>query len=183
MKIYTRAGDRGETGLIGGLRVPKDHPRVEAYGAIDEANAILGVVLNRLREPDLAEILAEVQRDLFVIGALLATPPESRSRKSVEAIDESRITQLERWIDAADQELPPLRNFVLPGGTEAAALLHQARTVVRRAERRCVGIVEGAGSDGSALRYLNRLSDFLFVMARLVNRRGGAGDRIWTPEE
>ena len=182
MKIYTKTGDGGETGLFGGGRVPKDHERVEAYGAVDEANAVIGVVVADLTDPAVGEMLVEVQDRLFQIGALLATPPEARTAKAIRSMEEEDITRLEEWIDGAEAVLPPLRSFILPGGTISGARLHHARTVLRRAERRVVPMVRADEVDGSALRYLNRLSDFLFVMARLVNHRAGVAETEWTSE-
>lgn len=180
MKIYTKGGDGGETSLFGGQRVRKDHERVEAYGAVDEANAILGVAIAHVTDPEIGELLTEVQAQLFELGALLATPAGTASSRAVAAIEERHITELERLIDEAERELPPLKRFILPGGTATAAHLHHARTVVRRAERRTVGLVDGGAVDSSALRYLNRLSDFLFVFARLANRRAGETETTWS---
>jgi cob(I)alamin adenosyltransferase len=179
VKIYTKTGDEGETGLYGGGRVPKDHVRVEAYGAVDEANAALGVAIAHLESPDVGELLVHVQNVLFEIGAILSTPPDASPKKAIRAIAEEEIARLERAIDDADGQLPDLRQFILPGGTLAGAALHHARTVVRRAERRTAPLTRGSEADGSVLRYLNRLSDLLFVLARLENRRAGEVDRPW----
>jgi cob(I)alamin adenosyltransferase len=179
VKIYTRTGDGGETGLFGAGRVPKDHPRVEAYGAVDEANAVIGVALAHEEDPAIGGMLVEIQAQLFDLGALLATPAESKAKGAPSAIAPERIAQLESWIDAAEAELPALRSFILPGGGCAAASLHHARTVVRRAERRTVTLIRTGAVDRSALVYLNRLSDLLFVLARLSNRRAGEPETRW----
>ncbi len=181
MKIYTRTGDAGDTGLFGGGRVPKDHPRVAAYGDVDELNSALGVV--RATPPaDLADTLLEaVQRDLFAIGGHLATPDPERVRKALARAELSagRVAEFERAIDAADAALPPLRAFVLPAGCPKAAALHLARTVCRRAERSVVRLAHEAEVPGLFLVYLNRLSDLLFALARLANHRAGCGDVTW----
>jgi cob(I)alamin adenosyltransferase len=187
MKIYTKTGDRGETGLFGGQRVRKDHARVEAYGDVDELNSLLGVAAGRLAAGEQEEMVLGVQRiqaDLFVIGAHLATPrPEDGGRENahVPPLPEGRVEEMERWIDAAEEELEPLRNFVLPGGGEAGAYLHLARTVCRRAERRCVSLAHVAHIEEEVIVYLNRLSDLLFTLARLANHRAGVADVPWVP--
>lgn len=180
MKIYTKTGDEGETGLYGGGRVPKDDRRVEAYGAVDEANAVLGIAIAQLESPDIGELLVHVQNVLFEIGAILSTPPEATPKKAIRRVAEVEIARLERAIDDADEHLPDLRQFILPGGTPSGAALHHARTVVRRAERRISPLVREGATDGSVLRYVNRLSDLLFVLARLENRRAGEADRPWS---
>lgn len=179
MKIYTKAGDDGTTGLLAPGRVRKDSPRIDAYGAVDELNAALGLV--RASEPDAEAdaLLAAVQEDLFVVGAALADPdPSGRFHR---AVDDERTARLERSIDAMERELPPLTEFILPGGTPAAAQLHLARTICRRAERLTVALARAEGEDvpGQVLAYLNRLSDFLFVLARAINRRAGVADAPW----
>jgi cob(I)alamin adenosyltransferase len=181
MKIYTKTGDGGDTGLFGGGRVSKDHPRVEAYGDVDELNAVIGVVRAAEPMPHVDELLVEIQRDLFAIGALLATPDQEKMRKHLEKarIDDSRIAELERAIDACDAELVPLRTFILPGGTSKAAALHLARTVCRRAERRVISLRHGEEIPEIAVIYLNRLSDLLFTLARLVNHRAGGAEVAW----
>ena len=181
MKIYTKTGDAGETGLFGGGRVPKDHPRVEAYGDVDELNAVLGMARSAEPMPRVDEVLAPVQRDLFSLGALLATPDLGKMRQHLEKarIDDDRIAQLEHAIDAGEEELEPLRAFILPGGTPKAAALHVARTVCRRAERRVIALDRaGAGIPPVVVRYLNRLSDLLFVLARSAGGEGQAPSRI-----
>lgn len=177
MKIYTRTGDEGETGLFGGGRVPKDHPRVAAYGTLDELNALIGWVLTRLEDAEVADRLTSIQRDLFAIGSHLATPADARSRKHLPPLPEERVAEFEGWIDAADQELEPLEAFILPGGGEAGAALHLARTVCRRTERAVVAL--GDDVEPGITVYLNRLSDLLFVWARLVNHRAGETETPW----
>lgn len=181
MRIYTRTGDSGDTGLFGGGRVVKNHPRVEAYGDVDELNAVIGMARAVELMPRIDEVLVPVQRDLFGLGALLATPDPDKMQRQLEKarIDEDRIEQLERAIDAAESELEPLTAFILPGGTQKAAALHVARTVCRRAERRVVTLQGEAELPPLVIIYLNRLSDLLFVLARLANRRAGAGEVTW----
>ena len=182
MKIYTKTGDRGETGLFGGGRVAKDHVRVDAYGEVDELNSTLGLAIVHLEaagEAELAAGLRQVQADLFTVGAVLATPaPEDGGRESsyIPALDPARVEALERWIDAADAELEPLKSFILPGGSPAAAVLHLARTVCRRAERRTVDCGEDVNRE--CVRYLNRLSDLLFILSRGAN---GDDEPLWEP--
>jgi cob(I)alamin adenosyltransferase len=185
LKIYTRTGDGGTTGLFGGARVAKDHPRIEAYGTVDETNSVVGMVraLLPLDGVDLAHtILAQVQDDLFVLGADLATP--HTAKPVVPRVTEEQVTQLETWVDACNEDLPPLKTFVLPGGHPAAAQLHVARTVCRRAERLVVRAAEReiVGEIGeSAIVYLNRLSDVLFTLALWVNHQVGVPETPWTP--
>lgn len=181
MRIYTKTGDEGETGLFGGGRVGKDDPRVEAYGAVDELNAVLGMARAVELMPRVDEVLVPVQRDLFAIGALLATPDLAKMAEQLAKarIDDSRIAELERAIDAGEAELDPLRSFILPGGTPKAAALHVARTVCRRAERRVVTLRRDVSLPQLVVIYLNRLSDLLFVLARVANRRAGAGEVTW----
>ena len=181
MKIYTKTGDEGQTGLFGGGRVGKDHPRVEAYGDVDELNAVLGVARSVEMMPRIDEVLVPIQRDLFGIGALLATPNPEKMRQQLEKarIDDERIAQLERAIDDGEAELEPLRAFIVPGGTPKAAALHVARTVCRRAERRVVHLQHEVEIPQLVVIYLNRLSDLLFVLARVANRRAGAGEVTW----
>ncbi len=181
MKIYTRTGDEGATALFGGGRVEKDHPRVEAYGDVDELNAALGMARSIDMMPRIDEVLVPVQRDLFAIGALLATPDHDKMREQLSKarIDEQRIAELESAIDACEQELEPLRSFIIPGGTPKAAALHVARTVCRRAERRVVTLAHEIDLPTLVVIYLNRLSDLLFMLARVANRRAGAGEVTW----
>ncbi len=181
MKIYTRTGDQGETGLFGGGRVPKDHPRVAAYGDVDELNAVLGVA--RATAPDAAfdALLNVVQRDLFSIGGYLATPDPAKVAAALAKAElpSTRIGEFERAMDEAEAELPPLRAFVLPAGTPQAAALHHARTVWRRAERSVVHLARDTEVPPLFVTYLNRLSDLLFTLARLANHRAGVADDPW----
>lgn len=172
MKIYTRTGDSGKTSLFGGTRVDKDDDRIEAYGTVDELNAIIGVARAAWPESPIDAELQSVQHDLFEVGAQLAAPGHDRFR----GVPPARITHLESAIDAMEGELEPLTNFILPGGSDAGAHLHVARTVCRRAERRVISL--GAGVE-QTIAYLNRLSDYLFVAARFANRRSGVSDVAW----
>jgi cob(I)alamin adenosyltransferase len=181
MKIYTRTGDSGETGLFGGGRVSKHHLRVAAYGEVDELNSALGVV--RATEPRAFHdgLLEEIQRDLFALGGHLATPDPEKVQKALEkaSLGEDRVEAFERAIDALDAELPPLRAFVLPAGTPKAAALHLARTICRRAERSTVALAHAEPVPELFLVYLNRLSDLLFTLARAANAEAGEGDVTW----
>ena len=181
MKIYTKTGDAGATGLFGGGRVPKDDPRVEAYGDVDELNAVIGMARSIESLPRVDEVLVPIQRDLFAIGALLATPDRDKMALHLQKarIDASRIEELERAIDDGESELEPLRSFILPGGSAKAAALHVARTVCRRAERRVVRLQHDVELPPLAIIYLNRLSDLLFTLARVANLRAGAGEVTW----
>lgn len=179
MKIYTKTGDHGETGLFGGPRVAKDAPRIEAYGTMDELNAVLGAVRAFGLAAEFDAPLARVQHQLFNLGAGLASPDATKS--NLPGVSDEDVLALEREIDAWETTLPPLRQFILPGGALAAAQLHVARTVCRRAERRVVTLAAQAGEqvDPRAIIYLNRLSDWLFVLAREVNQRAGIPDTPW----
>jgi cob(I)alamin adenosyltransferase len=181
MKIYTKTGDKGDTGLFGGGRVPKNHPRVEAYGDVDELNATLGVALATQPMPRIDEILAPIQQDLFAIGALLATPKLEKMREHLEKarIDDARVAELERAIDGGDDELEPLKAFVMPGGTPKAAALHVSRTVCRRAERRVVELAADTEIPQVVIIYLNRLSDLLFTLARVANKLADVVEETW----
>ena len=181
MKIYTKTGDQGATALFGGGRVTKNHPRVEAYGDVDELNAALGMARSVEMMPRIDEVLVPVQRDLFAIGALLATPDHEKMREQLAKarIDDDRIAELEHAIDSCEQELEPLRSFIVPGGTPKAAALHVARTVCRRAERRVVTLASEVDLPALVIIYLNRLSDLLFMLARVANKRAGAGEVTW----
>jgi cob(I)alamin adenosyltransferase len=183
-RVYTRTGDKGKTGLVGGKRVPKDHPRIEAYGTVDELNAAVGMARIALGRSGAREaldgILARVQNELFDLGAELATPDASRRARS-PAIHERHVAALEREMDALNEGLPELRSFVLPGGGEASALLHVARTVCRRAERRALTLAKRSRVGPQVIPYLNRLSDALFVFSRHAARADGVEELLWEP--
>jgi cob(I)alamin adenosyltransferase len=181
MKIYTKTGDAGETGLFGGGRVPKNHPRVEAYGDVDELNSTIGLARAIEPMPRVDDVLLPVQRDLHAIGALLATPNREKMAQHLDKarIDDHRIRELEQAIDAGDDELEPLRAFIIPGGSPKAAALHVARTVCRRAERRVVELAGESEIPALVVVYLNRLSDLLFTLARVANRRASVEETSW----
>jgi cob(I)alamin adenosyltransferase len=181
VKIYTRTGDTGETALFGGGRVSKDHPRTAAYGDVDELNSAIGVARATAPTELFDELLEGIQRDLFAIGGQLATPEPEKVAKAIAkaVLPPERVESFERVMDDAEGELPPLRAFVLPGGTPKAAALHLARTVCRRAERSVVRVVREEAVPAEILVYLNRVSDLLFTLARLANHRAGAGDITW----
>lgn len=183
MKIYTRTGDQGTTGLFGSDRVEKCHPRIEAYGTVDEVNALVGQARTALHEAPgnqrLDPLLARIQADLFVLGADLATPLDARA--SPPRMTDAQSTRLEQEIDDMEADLPPLKNFILPGGTPCAALLHSARTVCRRAERLTVALSESDSINAQTIVFLNRLSDFFFVAARWTNRQASVEDMSWNP--
>ncbi len=180
MRIYTRTGDGGETGLLGGGRVRKSAIRVEAYGAVDELNACLGLVAAALADPETSLLLAGIQRDLLAIGTRLSELRKAASARDEKArLSEEHVTRLERAIDGMESHLPPLKAFILPGGCEAGARLHLARTICRRAERRIAALAEREEVPPVLLAYMNRLSDLLFVLARSVNSRAGAGEVTW----
>ncbi len=184
-KIYTRRGDAGETGLIGATRVSKDDPRVEAYGNVDELNAVLGSVIASDADDTLdPERLHLIQEDLFVIGARLATadPDRARRKGAIPELPPERVGELEAWIDELDAELVPLTAFILPGGSPLAARLQVARTVCRRAERAIIGLLSSQPDLGElVVPYVNRLSDLLFTLARYANHRAGVEDTVWAP--
>ena len=179
MKIYTKTGDRGETGLFGGPRVSKDAPRIEAYGTVDELNSLLGVTRAQQVPADVDALLQQIQNDLFALGAQLATPDPAAHHTGM--VGSPQIVALEKAIDRFEERLEPLTQFILPGGTPAAAHLHLARTVCRRAERRVVTLARESNEPIAVeiIVYLNRLSDLLFVLARAVNREAGLGDVPW----
>jgi len=182
MKIYTKTGDKGTTGLYGGGRVSKDSPRIAAYGDIDELNAIIGLACAETHHEPLKKTLAEVQAALFILGAELASPnPDPK----IPVITAANIDALERQIDVINDTLQPMRNFILPGGSKPSALLHLARTVCRRAERSAVHLnsLPNEAVDHWVLVYLNRLSDFLFMLARLANQLAGVEDVPWISEK
>ena len=178
-KIYTKTGDTGTTALGGGQRVAKDAPRIEAFGTVDELNSTIGVALARGLEPSLAADLSRVQNELFHLGSDLCMLEEDKAKRPVPRIEERHVRALEEAIDRMTVELGPLENFILPGGSEGAARLHLARTVCRRAERLVVALARDEAVGEHVLRYLNRLSDALFVMARWENRHRGVDDVTW----
>lgn len=179
LKIYTKTGDSGETGLFAGPRVRKDHHRIEAYGEVDELNAAIGRVRSGTLPADVDAVLLQIQHDLFGLGAELATPNPEQSGTAL--LSDAAVTALELAIDRFEAELPPLTEFILPAGTREAAELHIARTVCRRAERRVVTLANQPKQPVHLrlIRYLNRLSDLLFVLSRAVNHRAGVGDVPW----
>jgi cob(I)alamin adenosyltransferase len=180
-RIYTKSGDGGETGLGDGTRVPKDHPRVAAYGEVDELNAVLGLLAAYCPDTLDAELLRTIQNDLFDLGADLCVPPaDNENPDQALRVTEAQHLRLEAAIDRLNEGLQPLRSFILPGGTPAAAWLHLARTVCRRAERGLVTLMATEPVNRNALIYLNRLSDYLFVLGRMVNANF-AGDVLWVP--
>ena len=181
MKIYTKTGDDGQTGLFGGERVGKDDARVEAYGGVDETNACLGVVRAAGLGPELDRCLERIQAELFVLGAELATPPAHRTRLRLPLLGAAEVAALEAEIDRLEADLPPLTSFVLPAGCASASALHHARTVCRRAERAAVAVRVSFALRPELIVYLNRLSDLLFVMARHENQRRGLADVAWAP--
>lgn len=178
MKIYTKTGDDGQTGLFGGLRVGKEDPLVEVYGTVDELNAALGMA-RAVSGAEQAEPLAELQSDLFVLGAELACAPGQTDKLRLRLLDANDIERLEQWIDRAEEKLPKLTNFILPGGSQAAAHLHLARAICRRAEREFFGVYRGGELRIELGIYLNRLSDLLFVLARQENALAGISDVSW----
>jgi cob(I)alamin adenosyltransferase len=179
LKIYTKTGDTGETSLFDKSRVSKADARVDAYGEIDELNACLGAARAARLDADLTGVLEQIQRELFAVGARLADPSgKIAPRVEKVSVAEAEVRQLELMIDRLEEQLPPLRHFILPGGSTAGALLHLARTVCRRAERRVVSLGSGA-VDPIIIVYLNRLSDLLFVMARVANQRAGTAEVEW----
>jgi len=180
VKIYTRGGDQGQTGLSDGSRVRKDDPRVAAYGEVDELSAVIGQVRAQAGPSELDTLLADVQRDLFAIGAQLADPGATvAGRKAKAAVGAPHVERLEQAIDAREKDLPPLRAFILPGGSPLGALLHLARTVCRRGERSVVALAAAQPVDPVILSYLNRLSDLLFVLARHENQTRGVSEDVW----
>jgi cob(I)alamin adenosyltransferase len=178
-KVYTRTGDDGTTGLGGGQRVGKDSARIEAYGTVDEVNSVLGVALASGLSEAIAEPLRNVQNELFHLGSDLCILEEDKAKRPVPRIEERHVLALEELMDRLSEELPPLENFILPGGSPGAAHLHVARTVCRRAERLVVALARSESVGPWTVRYLNRLSDALFVMARHENRRRGVSDVLW----
>lgn len=177
MKIYTKTGDAGETGLLGGVRVRKDSARIEAYGTVDELNALLGTARTEELTEDLNQLIETIQHQLFQLGAELAAP--DAPSQGTTRIDDPHVRWLEERIDSLDSGLPPLKSFILPGGTRAAATLHVARSVCRRAERRVVQLGATESVSTTVVTYLNRLGDLLFVVARFANHSSGIPDVLW----
>ena len=178
MKIYTKTGDDGNTGLQGDFRIAKSHPRIIAYGTVDEANAAIGVVLTNELDEDISKVLSKIQNELFLLGSDLSNQNlnDLKNRISLEMVE-----NLEETIDKFELELPPITNFILPGGNVAAAQIHQVRTIIRRAETLVVQLSDKDEINSNCIKYLNRLSDLMFVMGRLVNKRKGIDDIIWKP--
>ena len=178
MKIYTKTGDDGNTGLQGDFRISKSHPRIMAYGTVDEANAAIGMVLTNSLDDDVSQLLSQIQNDLFLLGSDLSNQNLNnlKNRISLEMIE-----NLEVFIDTFESELPPITNFILPGGNIAAAQIHQVRTIIRRAETLVVKLSDKDEINSNSIKYLNRLSDLMFVMGRLINKRNGVEDIIWKP--
>lgn len=179
-RIYTKTGDTGETSLGDGTRVPKTHPRIAAYGGVDELNAVLGMVIAHGVPAEMSELLTHIQNDLFDLGADLCVPESEAPPYPPLRVTAEQVSQLERWIDRFNEPLAPLNSFVLPGGSLAAATLHVARTVCRRVELGVIDLAKSESLNPQTVIYLNRLSDLLFVLSRAANRNG-AGDVLWTP--
>jgi len=180
MKIYTKTGDKGQTSLIGGTRVPKFHLRIETYGTVDELNSHIGLIMCQPIDHSYQSVLKEIQDRLFTIGSSLAADPE-RSKMKIPDLNDEDITFLENEMDAMNEQLPELKHFVLPGGNTVVSYCHIARCVCRRAERLTVELAENSFVDERVTVYLNRLSDYLFVLARKLNKDFGAAEHIWIP--
>ncbi|MEZ5017999.1 MAG: cob(I)yrinic acid a,c-diamide adenosyltransferase [Flavipsychrobacter sp.] len=179
-KIYTKTGDKGSTSLIGGVRVPKNHIRIEAYGTVDELNSYVGMVSDAAKDATINEWLREIQDRLFTVGSVLATNPDKEVKMKLPDVHTEDVTWLEGLIDKMNEELPEMRSFILPGGHIASSTCHVARCVCRRAERICVGMQEvGEFIPELIIQYLNRLSDFLFVLARYIAHNNGVADVPW----
>lgn len=189
MKIYTKTGDQGKTSLFGGTRVPKHHIRIESYGTVDELNSYLGLIRDQQLDQNYKTFLADIQHDLFTVGAILATPHENemlkngQPRLNIQRIEEKDIEKLELAMDAMNESLPPMTNFVLPGGHTTVSYCHIARCVCRRAERLAVHLNEIDPIDERVLQYLNRLSDYLFVLARKLTFDLQAEEIKWIPKK
>lgn len=177
--IYTKTGDEGMTSLVGGIRVSKLHPRLEAYGTVDELNSQIGLLITYITDETDHEMLTDIQRKLFSVGSYLATDQEQKALREQSRIYPEDVEQLEKAIDQIDSELPPLRLFVLPGGSRGAAVCHVCRTVCRRAERRILALKEECEIESNLLSYINRLSDYLFVLARKINICEKCDEIIW----
>ncbi len=180
MKIYTKTGDNGETGLFGGERVSKDSLRIEAYGTVDELNSFIGLALTEVKSKEIIKLLKSIQHTLFVIGSDLAAPDNEKNKKfNIQRVDEESYKKLEEAIDIFNDKLDELKNFILPGGSKGAALLHAARTICRRAERRVVALQNGVTIGKNIVIFINRLSDLLFILARFENKCAGIPDIKW----
>lgn len=183
MKIYTKTGDKGETGLFGGERVSKDSPRISAYGTIDELNSFIGYAITEVKDKSVKENLAKIQNLLFTVGADLATPDNDKNKKlNIQRTPESYYKKIEMMIDEYDSQLEELRNFILPGGSKSSALLHVCRTVCRRAEREVVALKKTVTIGDNIIIFLNRLSDLFFVLSRFENKVSKHPDIIWDPK-
>lgn len=182
MKIYTKTGDRGMTSLIGGTRVPKNSARLEAYGSVDELNSYIGMIRSLVTNPEIAGELAEIQMRLFDVGGNLATDPNGQTRLPL-GVEEADIEVLEKAIDRMDAEVPPSRSFVLPGGNELVSFCHIARTVCRRAERRMLDLNQEAAVEELVMKYVNRLSDYLFMLSRKLAHDAGIEELKWIPRQ
>lgn len=182
MKIYTGFGDKGQTRLYGGTVVDKDHQRIQVYGTLDELNSLIGFIVSSKPSAVLERHLIELQNDIFRISSILAAPDEESQKKLKQNVSQEDITKIEQWIDVLDQNLPPLKNFILPGGTQIASLLHLSRTVCRRAERHLSTLGKTIPIDRRIAVYINRLSDLFFVMARYANHEADVEDVVWNNE-
>ncbi len=179
MKIYTKTGDKGSTVLYGGERVSKSNIRVGAYGTVDEANSCIGLIRSFNKDQDIDDSLANIQNTLFDLGADLATPYSAKSRENIVEIDEDDVLRLEKSIDSLEIGIEPLRRFILPGGNSASSAAHMARTITRRAEREVVALAASEEINDYCIKYLNRLSDYLFVLARALNKRAAIKEDEW----
>jgi len=178
MKIYTKTGDDGTTGVQGGKRISKSNLRIKAYGMIDELNANIGLVLSKKFDDDIENLLRNIQNDLFVVGSDLSNPDLTNMKNRITT---EMVTNVEKTIDRLENELPPITNFILPGGHEVASLIHISRTIARRAETIVISLNEKEKINDECIKFLNRLSDLLFVVARIVNKKNGFNDIIWKP--
>ncbi|NVK52662.1 MAG: cob(I)yrinic acid a,c-diamide adenosyltransferase [Flavobacteriaceae bacterium] len=189
MKIYTKTGDKGTTALFGGTRVPKHHLRIESYGTVDELNSYIGLIRDQKIDSNSINVLIKIQNELFTLGAMLATPPEKETLKSgkerlnIPKINIASVEALEIEIDTMNKVLPPMTNFILPGGNQTVSFCHIARCVCRRAERLATALHEDEAINSDVLRYLNRLSDYLFVLARKLSKDLSAKEIPWIPEK
>ena len=183
MKIYTKTGDKGETGLFGGERVSKDSPRISAYGTIDELNSFIGLAITKVKSDDVRKFLEKIQNYLFTVGADLATPENYKTKKlNIQRTPSAFYKELEKLIDEYEAQLDELKNFILPGGSESTALLHICRTICRRAEREVVALKKSVTIADNIIIFLNRLSDLLFVLSRFENKVSNHPDIIWNPK-